>query len=308
MTPSPSLSGTADELEIEGRRVRVTSLERVIWPLSGTTKRDLIEYLLAVSPSLLPQLRRRPTMLWRFPEGIDGPGWFQAQCRGRPDWVPTHEVIGKRGERLAYCVIEEPATLAWLANLGTIEFHPFGWTVERPVEPSALVLDLDPGPPAGLVECARVALRARELLLSVALEPVVKTSGGLGLHLAAPLAPGQSFDRAKAIARAIADRLADALPELVVRDIGRAQRSGRVYVDWIQNDANRQLVAAYSPRATPIPQVSTPLRWEEVEAVASTGRHAALRPSPRAVLERIERFGDLWLLEPPGAGGVLPSQ
>ena len=307
MTASRTVAHTGDEVEIDGRRVRLTSLDRVVWPLTGTTKRDLIEYLLAAAPALLSHLRGRPTMLWRFPEGIDGPGWFQAQCRSRPDWVPTHEVIGKRGERLAYCVIEEPATLAWLANLGTIEFHPFGWTVERPTEPTTLVLDLDPGPPAGLVDCARVALRARELLNSLALEPVVKTSGGLGLHVAVPLAAGQSFERAKSVAREIAGRLAEALPELVVRDIGRAKRRGRVYVDWIQNDANRQLVAAYSPRATPIPQVSTPLLWEEVEHVASTGRDVALRPTRREVLDRIERFGDLWLGEPRERGGVLPA-
>lgn len=286
--------GDGQRIEIDGRSVRVTHPERIVWPLTGTTKGQLLDYLLAVAPALLPYLRHRPTMLWRFPEGVDGPGWFQAQCRGRPGWVATHELRGKGGERLEYCVIEEAATLAWLANLGTIELHPFGWMIDQPGRPSALVLDLDPGPPAGLADCARIALTARERLVGLGLDPVVKTSGGLGLHVAAPLAPTESFDDAKAAARRLAGDLADAHPELVVTRIARAARSGRVYVDWIQNDANRQLVAAYSPRATPIPQVSTPLRWEEVEAAAE-GRLTPLRPSWAGLLDRLERYGDLWL-------------
>lgn len=281
-------------IEIDGRGIRISHPDRVVWPLTGTTKRQLLDYLLAAAPVLLPYLRDRPTMLWRFPEGVDGPGWFQAQCRGRPDWVRTHELRGRRGDRLEYCVIEEPATLAWLANLGTIELHPFGWTIEQPARPSAVVLDLDPGPPAGLAECARVALTARELVTMRGLDPVVKTSGSLGLHVAAPLLATETFEDAKSIARQLAADLARAHPDLVVTSIDRSGRAGRVYIDWAQNDARRQLVAAYSPRATPIPQVSTPLRWEEVEAAAH-GRVAPLRPTWTELLGRIERFGDLWL-------------
>src|SRR5215207_3495612 len=164
-------------VDVGARRVRVTHPERVIWPVTGTTKRDLLGYLLAVAPVLIPHLRDRATMLWRFPEGIDGPGWFQAQCRSRPDWVPVHEVVGRRGDTLRYCVLDEAATLAWLANLGTIELHPHGWTVGRPEEPSAVVFDLDPGRPAGLVSAAGVALAVRDRLIAHGLTPVVKTSG-----------------------------------------------------------------------------------------------------------------------------------
>ena len=285
--------GDAELLEIDGREVRLTHPERVVWPVMGTTKRDLVAYLLAVAPVLLPALRGRATMLWRFPEGIDGPGWFQAQCRSRPDWVPTHDLVGRRGDTLRYCVIEEPATLAWLANLGTIELHPHGWTVDRPDEPKQLVFDLDPGPPAGAAEAAVVALRVRERLATRGLDALVKTSGGLGLHVVAPLLPGATWDAAKAFAREAAEALAAETPELVIARSDRAARSGRVYVDWIQNDRGRQLVAAYSPRAVPIPQVSTPLRWPEVEAGAR-GDLRAFRPSFRDVLDRIERWGDLW--------------
>lgn len=280
-------------VDVAARTVRLTNLDRVLWPVTGATKRDLIGYLLAAAPVLLPHVARRAVMLWRFPEGVDGPGWFQAQCRSRPEWVGTHEIVGRRGERLRYCLVEEPATLAWLGNLGTIELHPHGWTIDRPAEPSALQLDLDPGPPAGHRECARVAVLLRERLGRDGLRPVVKTSGGLGLHVAVPLASRQTFDAAKAYARSLAEELAASEPELVVFGSARAQRTGRVYVDWIQNDAGRQMVAPYSLRATPVPQVSTPVSWDEVEA-ASRGMSAALRPGPREVLERVERLGDLW--------------
>jgi bifunctional non-homologous end joining protein LigD len=302
--PSAVDDTAAVSASIAGRDVRLTHLDRVIWPMTGTTKRDLLEYLIAISPVLLPHLRQRATMLWRFPEGIDGPGWFQAQCRSRPDWVPTHDIVGRRGETLRYCLIEEPATLAWLANLGTIELHPHGWRIDRPSEPSAVVFDLDPGPPAGLVAAAAVALRLRDRLRGVGLEPVVKTSGSLGLHVVAPLVGGGSFETAKRYSRRVAETLAEESPELVLARSDRAARAGRVYIDWIQNDRNRQLVAPYSPRAVPIPQVSTPLHWDEVAAAAS-GDVRRLRPSFAEVLERVERFGDLWSMARPG---VLPAE
>lgn len=278
---------------VGSREVRVSHPNRVIWPMTGTTKQELIDYLVAAAPMLLAHLRDRATMLWRFPEGVDGPGWFQAQCRGRPDWVPTHDVIGRRGETLRYCVIEEPATLVWLANLGTLEFHPHLWLIKDPSTPSALVFDLDPGPPAGLREAAVVASMIRDRLIETGLDPLVKTSGSLGLHVVAPLAPDATFADTKQRARAVAEVLAAEHPNLVVARSGRAERAGRVYVDWIQNDRGRQLVAPYSPRATPIPGVSMPLTWDEV-AAATTGDVRGYRPSFTAMLRRLEVAGDLW--------------
>jgi bifunctional non-homologous end joining protein LigD len=291
------------ELEIGGRAVRLTHPHRVVWPATGTSKRDLVDYLLAVAPAMLPHVRRRAVMLWRFPEGIDGPGWFQAQCRSRPEWVETHLIVGRRGDRLEYCLVEEPATLAWLANLGTIELHPHGWTIDAPEQPTGVVFDLDPGPPAGLAAAAAVALRVRDRLARDGLAAVVKTSGSLGLHVVAPLRSGATFEDAKAYARNVGETLEAETPEDVIARSDRAARAGRVYLDWIQNDRGRQLVAPYSPRATPIPQVSTPLPWDEVEAAAA-GRPVRLRPGFREVLERIERFGDLWAAT---GRGVLPA-
>ncbi len=288
------MTGTVQE--IGGREVRVTHPDRVVWPRTGTTKGELIGYLLAVAPVLLPHLRDRATMLWRFPEGVEGQGWFQAQCRSRPDWVPTHDIVGRRGDVLHYCVIREPATLAWLANLGTIEFHPHLWRTLSPSEPASLVFDLDPGPPAGLREAASVALDVAARLRAVGMEPLVKTSGSLGLHVVVPLAPGSTFDATKAFARRLAEKIADDRPTEVVARSGREARAGRVYVDWIQNDRNRQLVAPYSPRATPIPGVSMPLTWDEVDA-ASRGEIGGLRLSLDGMLRRLASVGDLWAVD-----------
>ncbi len=275
-----------------------------MWPTTATTKRDLIDYLLAVAPSLLPYLRRRATMVWRFPEGVDGPGWFQAQCRNRPSWVETFDVTARRGGTLRYCVIEEPATLAWLANLGTIEFHPHAWDIDRPTTPIQVVFDLDPGPPAGLTEAAAVALKVGDRLRAAGLKPIVKTSGALGLHVAARLDESETFERAKSFGRRVATELAASAGELMVARSDRSARAGRVYIDWVENDRNRQLVAPYSPRATDVPQVSTPLTWAEVESAAS-GDVRSLRPTFAAVLRRIETLGDVWSVSE-AAGGRLP--
>jgi bifunctional non-homologous end joining protein LigD len=286
-------SDQAVELRIDGREIRVTHPDRVIWPSTGTTKRDLIRYVLAVAPFLLRHVRRRATMLWRFPEGINGPGWFQAQCRSKPAWVETFAVTGRRGDILRYCVIDEPATLAWLANIGTIELHPHLWTVNQPEQPTHVVFDLDPGPPAGLREAARVAITIGDRLRAAGLAPVVKTSGSLGLHLAAEVGPDITFERSKTFSRRIAEELERAAPDRVIARSARDARPGLVYVDWIQNDRNRQLAAPYSPRAMPIPQVSTPLTWDEV-GCAADGDTRPMRPAFADVLERVARDGDLW--------------
>jgi bifunctional non-homologous end joining protein LigD len=299
-------TGEATVIEIDGHRVGVTHPSRIIWPSSGTTKRDLVDYLVGVAPVMLPYLRGRATMLWRFPEGVDGPGWFQAQCRGAPAWMETFEIVSRRGEPLRYCQIDEPAALVWLANLGTIELHPHGWTVDRPGDATMVVFDLDPGPPAGLRAAASVAKRIAVRLRDVGLDPVVKTSGSLGLHVAAPLVEGQSFTAAKTFSRRIADELAAESPDAVIASNDRAARSGRVYVDWIQNDPRRQLVAPYSPRATPWPRVSLPLAWDEVGVLADDDV-AAVEDllGFAAVLARTARIGDRWTLS--ARSGSLPT-
>jgi bifunctional non-homologous end joining protein LigD len=289
------------DLLVDGRRVTITHPDKVLWPLAGTTKRDLAEYLLAVAPVLLPHLAGRATMLWRFPEGVEGKGWFQAQCRSRPPWVRTADLVGKRGDLLRYCLVEEPATLAWLANLGTIELHPHLWTIDQPDVPAAVVFDLDPGPPAGLGAAARVALRVAEQLRADGMTPVVKTSGSLGIHVAAPVDHSATFADTKRYARDLAERLAAETPAAVIARSERASRAGRVYIDWVQNDRNRQLVAPWSPRSTPLPRVSLPLAWEEVDAIAS-GRARTIDVGFEPALARTASSVGRWL--EPGDGPV----
>jgi bifunctional non-homologous end joining protein LigD len=284
----------ATEVDVDGRRIRLTNPDRVLWPRTGFTKREMIDYYLAVAPVLLPHLAGHAVTLRRFPESVDAPGWYQANCRGNPPWVTTHDVRGQRGETLRYCLIDERATLAWLANLGTIELHPFLALARKPDEPTALVFDLDPGPPASLVAAAQVALLVREVLREHELDGTVKTSGSLGLHVYVPLAAGHTFGETKWFARRIADRLSATAPNLMIGNVSRARRTGRVFIDWVQNDPNRSTVAAYSLRGTPWPLVSTPVTWDEVETTATRARPELLLFGPLQVLERVRRFGDLF--------------
>jgi len=272
-----------------GRTLALTNLDKVLWPASGFTKRRLIEYYVAIAPVLLPHLEGRPLTLRRFPDGVEGVSWHQNECQGEPDWLPVFETRGRGGRPLRFCMVDGLAALVWLANQAAIELHPFLWRVDAPRRPTQIVFDLDPGPPAGLLECGRVALALRRLLAELGLAPLPKTSGSLGLHVHAPLA--QTLD-AKPLARAIAERLAAERPGEVVAQMRREARAGRVYVDWLQNDPSRQTVAPYSLRGVPVPRVATPLHWQEVEEAVEQERPELLVFGPEAVLARVEREGD----------------
>ncbi|MFL5679708.1 MAG: non-homologous end-joining DNA ligase [Chloroflexota bacterium] len=302
---SPTETSEA-HLDIAGRVVRVSNPDRVLWPRTGFTKAQMIDYYRAVSTVMLPHIARRGITLRRFPESVDGPGWYQANCRGHPSWMSTLDITGKGGETLRYCRIEDEAALVWAANLGTIEIHPFLATVDRPSEPTVLVVDLDPGPPASIVASARVALLVRDVLAPLALEAFPKTSGSVGMHVYVPLAAGHTFERTKAFARALGRVLARRAPELVIDRVSRAERANRVFIDWIQNDESRSTVAPYSLRATPWPLVSTPVTWAEVEAAAASGRAERLLFGPSDVRDRVDRLGDLFAPVLTGSG-VLPD-
>jgi bifunctional non-homologous end joining protein LigD len=282
--------GAGIELEIGGRRVHLSRPEKVLYPATGFTKREVVEYLLAVAPVLLPHLAGRAVTLGRFPDGVDAPWWFQSNCPpGKPEWIPTVEVRGARGQRLRYCRLEERAALAWAASTGAIELHPFLARADRPDAPLAAIFDLDPTPPAGLAECCAVALRVRALLAGIGLASVVKTSGAKGIHVFVPLRGGDGFGATKAFVRAVAERLAADDPALVTARMDRAARAGRVMIDWRQNAAGLQTVAPYSLRGSAVPRVSAPVAWEEVEAGAAGER---LEFGPAEALERVERLGD----------------
>jgi bifunctional non-homologous end joining protein LigD len=278
-------------VEVEGRTLALTNLEKVLWPQTGTTKAELIEYYVAVAPVLLPHLERRPLTLRRFPDGVDGISWHQNECQGEPEWFPVFETSGRGGRRLRFCLVDGLASLVWLANQAAVELHPFLWRTDRPREPTQVVFDLDPGAPAGLVEAARVAMALRPLLLELGLEPHVKTSGSLGLHVHAPLAAPLDT---KQFARGVAQRLAEERPDQVTAEMRRSARRGRVFVDWLQNDVTRQTVAPYSLRGLAYPTVAAPVLWEEVERAAEEESSAPLVFTPGDVLDRVERDGDLF--------------
>jgi bifunctional non-homologous end joining protein LigD len=273
-------------------RPTLTSLDRVLWPAVGFTKGDMLAYYEAISPVLLPHLEGRPLTLGRFPAGVEGPGFATTECRGRPDWVRTVRVPLRSGEVREQCVIDDLPSLLWAVNLGSIELHAFPSAAGRLDEPAFVVLDLDPGPGTGLAECSAIALRLQEPLAEAGLTGFCKTSGGLGLHVYVPLAPGHSFDDTRAFARSLAARFAGERPDAVTDRRELSGRVGRVLIDWVPNSARALTVTPYSLRAADVPSVSTPVGWDEVEAAAARAGDEALRFGPREVVERVRADGD----------------
>jgi bifunctional non-homologous end joining protein LigD len=283
------------DAEVDGRTVRLTSLDRVLWPETGATKGWLLHAYTQLAPVLLPYLRRHPITMWRFPEGVHRQGWWQNECRGAPPWVAAYRYTAKDGREHRHCVIDDLSSLLWLVNLGTVEIHPFLFTVEAPNEPAWQVFDLDPGEPAGVADACRVALLLREALSSQGLEAYAKTSGVKGIHLFVPLHGGAGFEASKAYARTVAAFLAREHRDLVVDRQARGARAGKVLVDWLQNDRFRSTVAPYSLRGTPTATVSTPVTWEEIASVASgDAPEEALAFDVDAVLGRLDDAGDLF--------------
>ena len=297
-----------EHVEVDGRVVRLTHLDRVLWPSTGFSKGEMIDYDVRVAPAMLPHLRGHPITMWRYPEGVDRKGWWQNECRGAPGWVRLYEYDGADGRHHRHCVIDDLSTFVWVANQGTVEVHPFLFDADRPADAPVVVFDLDPGEPATLADACAVGMRVRELLDDAGLRSFAKGSGSKGLHVVVPLNEPHTFDETKAFARAVAAMMVDALPNVVDRQ-ARSLRAGKVLVDWLQNDAFRSTVAAYSLRATPRPTVSMPVAWDDVERAAAGRDLDRLAPSPRDALERIDRDGDVFapVLELrqrlPGAGG-----
>jgi bifunctional non-homologous end joining protein LigD len=290
------VSGPAAEatvVEVGGRAVRFTNPGKVLWPASGTTKGDLLDWYRAVAPVLLPHIAGRPMTLGRWPDGTGELGWLQTTCPHPPGWIDTHRAPARRGTGPGrnYCLVNDEAALVWAVNLATVELHPLLHRVPDTGRPDYLLFDLDPGEGASIATCCTVALRLRTALAADGLEAFPKTSGQAGLHLVVPLRPGPGYAATKAYARALAARLAAAEPGLVVDRMDRSLRRGRVFIDWSQNDERKSTVAPYSLRATPWPLVSTPLRWSEVEDGAA-GRRSLLFDTA-TVLRRLDEAGDL---------------
>ena len=284
------------EVEVDGRRLELSNLDKVFYPAAGFTKGQVIDYYIRIAPVLLPHLRGRPLTLKRYPEGVNGPFFYEKRCpRHRPDWVKTEKVWSEGNQEfIDFCLAEDVPTLAWAANIADLELHTSMSLAREMERPTMMVFDLDPGPPAGIVECCDVGLTLRGLFSRLGLESFPKTSGSKGLQIYVPLNGPATYDATKTFAHAVARLLEAEQPGRVLSRMAKALRPGKVFVDWSQNDLHKTTVCVYSLRAKDRPTVSTPVRWDEVEEVAASRDAARLVFEADEVLRRVDRHGDLF--------------
>ena len=300
MVGKPVAERTRDTVtvEVDGQRLRLSNLDKVLYPEAALTKRDVIGYYAAIAPVLLPHIADRPLTLRRYPDGVFGESFFEKDVsRHAPSWVRTVRLptpgSAKGTEHACFVLVQDLPTLVWVANLAALELHVPQWTVGPKGGkrmPDRMVFDLDPGAPASVVECCRVAERISEVLLEDGLHAYPKTSGSKGLQLYVAVTVSQ-WRQPSEYARAIAVRLAREWPDRVVARMSKAERTGKVFIDWSQNNPAKTTVAPYSLRAQPLPTVSTPVRWEEVRACR---RSEDLVFTCDEVMRRVSREGDLF--------------
>jgi bifunctional non-homologous end joining protein LigD len=291
---------TSTRTTIGGRELTVSNLEKVLFPQSGFTKGQLIDYYVRVAPVMLPHLRERPLTMKRFPDGVEGKSFFEKHIPSHaPDWVPSVDVsAGGGADVIPYAMVNDLPTLAWAANLGTIELHVPLWHVGRhrklPARPDHMVFDLDPGEGTSIVEGCVVAGYVMDELAGQGIESYAKTSGSKGLQLYAAVGPKTTWDSLRDRSHEIARKLESEHRDLIVSNMRRSLRRGRVLIDWSQNHSAKTTVAVYSVRAMPAPTVSTPVSAAEVRLCATQGNPTLLRFETDDVLRRIEKDGDLF--------------
>jgi len=282
------------EVEVEGRNLSLSNLDKVFYPATGFTKGQVIEYYTRIAPVLLPHLRGRHLTLKRYPDGVDGQFFYEKQCPGhRPEWVRTVTLRSRsEGRDIDYCLAEDLATIVWLANLADLELHTPLARAAAPAAPTMLAFDLDPGPPATVVECAEVACRLRDAFDHFGLVAYPKTSGSKGMQVYVPLNTPATYRLTRAFAQGVAQVLERRHPELVVSEMRKDLRPGKVLIDWSQNAEHKTTVSVYSLRARERPTVSTPVTWDEVEGVLRSRDPDELAFSSDTVLARVAEHGD----------------
>ncbi len=290
---------SSQQVEVDGRELKLTNLNKVLYPEAGFSKGEMVDYYAKVAATMVPHLKGRAVTLRRFPEGVDDldSAFFEKRCpKHRPQWVKTTSVTaGPRSGKIDFCVCDGRPTLVWMAQLAAIELHPSLSLGRAPKRPTVLAFDLDPGPPADVVDCCRVALRLRDLFGHFGVESFPKTSGSKGMQVYVPLNSKKvSYDTTKPFAKAIAQLLEKQTPDKVVSKMKKVEREGKVLVDWSQNHQSKTTIAVYSLRARERPTVSTPIAWEEVETAADSGDGSTLVFEAGDVLERIDDRGDLF--------------
>ena len=283
-------------VEIEGRNLKLSNLEKVLYPATGFTKKDVIDYYARIAPAILPHLAGRALTRKRYPDGVDGEPFFEKNApMHKPDWVKVAPIWSGASRRTVnYILADDLATLIWLANLAALELHP-SLALAKDIEcPTMMVFDLDPGPPANIVQCCQVAMWLREIFEHLGLQSFAKTSGSKGMQLYVPLNTPTTFDATKLFSRALAQLLEQEHRELVVSDMKKSLRTGKVFVDWSQNDEHKTTIGVYSLRAREHPTVSTPVTWEEVERALKKKNAGLLVFESSQTVARFEKRGDLF--------------
>jgi bifunctional non-homologous end joining protein LigD len=284
------------ELVVEDRKIPVSNLDKVLYPKVGFTKGQVIDYYIRVAPVLLPHLKDRPLTMKRYPDGVGGEFFYEKNCPDhRPKWVQTARVWSESNDRfMNYCLVQDLPTLVWAANLADLELHTSLSRKNKIERPTMMVFDLDPGPPANIVQCCQIGLWLRDLLGQMKLKSFAKTSGSKGLQVYVPLNTAVTYDQTKNLSLALAQYLEREHADLVTSNMSKAVRKAKVFVDWSQNDEHKTTICVYSLRAREEPTVSTPVTWNEVENCLKKKKADLLRFRSDQVLPRVEKRGDLF--------------
>jgi bifunctional non-homologous end joining protein LigD len=287
---------TDSAVDIQGRHLKLSNLEKVLYPAAGFTKKDVIDYYARIAPAIIPHLAGRALTRKRYPDGVDGEPFFEKNApMHKPEWVKTVPIWSGRNRRTVnYVLADDLATLVWLANLAALELHPSLALAKDITCPTEMVFDLDPGPPANIVQCCQVGLWLREIFEHFGLQSFPKTSGSKGLQIYVPLNTPTTYDATKMFSHALAQLLEHDHRDLVLSEMSKQARTGKVFVDWSQNDEHKTTIGVYSLRAREHPTVSTPVKWEEVEKALKKKDAGMLVFEAKQVVARVEKLGDLF--------------
>ena len=283
-------------IEVQGHQLKLSNLEKVLWPETGFTKAQMIDYYTRIAPVMLDHLKGRALTLKRYPDGVKGEYFYEKECpRFHPDWMETYTMPSRNARgKVDFCAVDDAASLVWLANLATIEFHTLLSLDGDWDRPTFVAFDFDPGEPADVFDAAWAASQMHELLKDLGLESLPKVSGGKGVHVYVPLNTPVSFDDTKTFARAMAQLLEKQFPDRVLSNMRKDLRKGKTFVDWSQNDRHKTTVCAYSLRARSTPAVSMPVTWDELDEARRHKQAKDLLFEAWEALQRVEERGDLF--------------
>jgi bifunctional non-homologous end joining protein LigD len=283
-------------IEVAGKRLALSNLEKDLYPSFGFTKAQVLEYYGSISQFILPHLKDRALTLKRYPEGVEKEFFFEKRCPShRPSWVKTAEIPRGEGEHMTVCLVNDLDTLLWVENLASLELHVPLARIDSPEAPDSVVFDLDPGEEADILDCARVALILRDLLSELQLSSYVKTSGKKGLHVYVPLDRKETtFRDTKRFSKAVAEVVQRNYPDMVTARMAKEERTGKVFINWSQNDHSKTMICVYSLRAREEPAVSFPLAWQGLKSLAAQGDPKQFEITSSEAVKRVERDGDLF--------------